>query len=182
MNNKTKSTHKLHIGDHIVYPSHGVGKIVAIDKEMIADVNVELYSIFFEKDKMTLRVPTKRAEDAGLRPVVSEAIVEKAIAKLKTRSRAKRTMWSRRAQEYEQKINSGDLLSIAEVVRDLYHQRDENREQSYSEQQVYNQALTRMVNELAIVLDTTKEDIKTELENTMYACYQHKDKTTPAVS
>tara|TARA_B100000530_G_C15593213_1_gene343274 strand:- start:66 stop:569 length:504 start_codon:yes stop_codon:yes gene_type:complete len=136
--------------DYVVYPSHGVGKIEAIEKEVIAGFEMEMFVIHFEKDKMTLRVPTSKADSVGMRCLSSPDIVGKAMSTLKGRARVKRAMWSRRAQEYEQKINSGDLISIAEVIRDL-HRNDEQREQSYSERQLYEAALERLTREVAAV-------------------------------
>ncbi len=136
--------------DYVVYPSHGVGKIVSIEEEEIAGFRMELFVISFEKDKMTLRVPTAKANSVGMRGLSSPELVGKAMATLKGRARVKRAMWSRRAQEYEQKINSGDLISIAEVVRDL-HRNDDQREQSYSERQLYEAALERLTREVAAV-------------------------------
>ena len=136
--------------DFVVYPAHGVGRIISIEEQVIAGMNLELFVISFEKDKMTLRVPTHRATEIGMRSLSSPDTVTKALETLRGKARVKRAMWSRRAQEYEQKINSGDLLSIAEVVRDL-HRADDQREQSYSERQLYEQALDRMARELAAV-------------------------------
>jgi CarD family transcriptional regulator len=136
--------------DFVVYPAHGVGKIVSIEEREIAGMHMELFVISFEKDKMTLRVPTEKATQVGMRSLSSPDIVSKAMATLKGKARVKRAMWSRRAQEYEQKINSGDLLAIAEVVRDL-HRSDDQREQSYSERQLYEAALERLTREVAAV-------------------------------
>ena len=136
--------------DYVVYPSHGVGKIEAIEKESIAGFEMEMFVIHFEKDKMTLRVPTSKADAVGMRSLSSPDTVGKAMSTLRGRARVKRAMWSRRAQEYEQKINSGDLISIAEVIRDL-HRNDEQREQSYSERQLYEAALERLTREVAAV-------------------------------
>ena len=136
--------------DFVVYPAHGVGKIVSIDEQEDAGLSLEMFVISFEKDKMTLRVPTAKAGSVGMRPLSSVDIVGKAMDTLKGRARVKRAMWSRRAQEYEQKINSGDLISIAEVVRDL-HRSDDQREQSYSERQLYEAALERLTREVAAV-------------------------------
>ncbi len=136
--------------DFVVYPAHGVGKIVSIEERDIAGMNLELFVISFEKDKMTLRVPTDKATQVGMRGLSSPDIVSRALATLKGKARVKRAMWSRRAQEYEQKINSGDLLAIAEVVRDL-HRSDDQREQSYSERQLYEAALERLTREVAAV-------------------------------
>ena len=136
--------------DFVVYPAHGVGRIVSIDEQEVAGLSLEMFVISFEKDKMTLRVPTAKAGSVGMRPLSSVDIVGKAMETLKGRARVKRAMWSRRAQEYEQKINSGDLISIAEVVRDL-HRNDDQREQSYSERQLYEAALERLTREVAAV-------------------------------
>jgi CarD family transcriptional regulator len=136
--------------DFVVYPAHGVGQIVSIEDREIAGMQLELFVISFEKDKMTLRVPTDKATQVGMRSLSSPDIVSKAMATLRGKARVKRAMWSRRAQEYEQKINSGDLLAIAEVVRDL-HRADDQREQSYSERQLYEAALERLTREVAAV-------------------------------
>lgn len=136
--------------DYVVYPAHGVGQILSIEKEEIAGISLELFVISFEKDKMTLRVPTHKASEIGMRSLSTPDVIEKAMTTLKGKARVKRAMWSRRAQEYEQKINSGDLISIAEVVRDL-HRNDEQREQSYSERQLYEAALERLTREVAAV-------------------------------
>ena len=149
--------------DYVVYPSHGVGKIEAIEKEVIAGFEMEMFVIHFEKDKMTLRVPTSKADSVGMRSLSSPDVVGKAMSTLKGRARVKRAMWSRRAQEYEQKINSGDLISIAEVIRDL-HRNDEQREQSYSERQIYLTALNRLSNEYAAVESLEKKAAKNKLE------------------
>lgn len=139
--------------DFVVYPAHGVGRIVSIEEQEIAGLTLELFVISFEKDKMTLRVPTSRASQVGMRSLSSPDVVSKAMATLKGKAKVKRAMWSRRAQEYEQKINSGDLVSIAEVVRDL-HRADDQREQSYSERQLYEAALERLTREVAAVSGT----------------------------
>ncbi|TQS73232.1 CarD family transcriptional regulator [Rhodobacteraceae bacterium] len=144
---------EFHPDDFVVYPAHGVGKIISIEEQEIAGLTMELFVISFEKDKMTLRVPTAKATEAGLRTLASTDEVEKAMHTLKGKAKVKRAMWSRRAQEYEQKINSGDLLSIAEVVRDL-HRADDQREQSYSERQLYEAALERLTREIAAVSGT----------------------------
>jgi len=136
--------------DFVVYPAHGVGQIVSIEKQEIAGMELELFVISFEKDKMTLRVPTNKAVEIGMRGLSSPDVVSKAMLTLKGKARVKRAMWSRRAQEYEQKINSGDLIAIAEVVRDL-HRTDDQREQSYSERQLYEAALERLTREVAAV-------------------------------
>ncbi|WP_298494032.1 CarD family transcriptional regulator [uncultured Maritimibacter sp.] len=136
--------------EYVVYPAHGVGQIISIEEQEIAGLKLELFVISFEKDKMTLRVPTDKATEVGMRSLSSPDVVSKAMDTLKGKARVKRAMWSRRAQEYEQKINSGDLISIAEVVRDL-HRSDDQREQSYSERQLYEAALERLTREVAAV-------------------------------
>jgi CarD family transcriptional regulator len=136
--------------DHVVYPTHGVGKITKVEEQEIAGHKLEVFVITFEKDKMTLRVPVAKAKTIGMRKLSSPDVVTSALNTLKGRARIKRTMWSRRAQEYEAKINSGDLVSIAEVVRDL-HRASGQPEQSYSERQLYEAALARMARELAAV-------------------------------
>jgi len=136
--------------DYVVYPAHGVGQIVSIEKQEVAGIELELFVISFEKDKMTLCVPTNKATEVGMRGLSSPDVISKAMSTLKGKARVKRAMWSRRAQEYEQKINSGDLIAIAEVVRDL-HRTDDQREQSYSERQLYEAALERLTREVAAV-------------------------------
>ena len=137
--------------EFVVYPAHGVGQIISIEEQEIAGIKLELFVVSFEKDKMTLRVPTHKASEIGMRSLSSPEVIEKAMT-LKGKARVKRAMWSRRAQEYEQKINSGDLIAIAEVVRDL-HRNDDQREQSYSERQLYEAALERLTREVAAVDD-----------------------------
>ena len=149
---KTKKT-EFRPDDFVVYPAHGVGKIMSIEEQEIAGLRLELFVISFEKDKMTLRVPTHKALDIGMRGLSTPDVVSRALETLKGKAKVKRAMWSRRAQEYEQKINSGDLLSIAEVVRDL-HRADDQREQSYSERQLYEAALERLTREVAAVSGT----------------------------
>lgn len=147
---KSKKNLDFQISQFVVYPSHGVGKVVDVETQEIAGFEMELFVILFEKDKMTLRVPTEKAIAVGMRGLSSTDTVAHAMHTLKGRARVKRAMWSRRAQEYEQKINSGDLISIAEVVRDL-HRNDDQREQSYSERQLYEAALERLTREVAAV-------------------------------
>jgi CarD family transcriptional regulator len=145
-----KTGHDFSIGDHVVYPAHGVGQVQGIETQEVGGLALELYVITFDHEKMTLRVPTRKAKTAGLRPLAANDVVTQALTTLKGRARVKRTMWSRRAQEYEAKINSGDLISIAEVVRDL-HRADNQPEQSYSERQLYESALDRMAREVAAI-------------------------------
>ena len=144
------SRHGFRTNESIVYPAHGVGRIIGIEEQEIAGITLELFVIQFEKDKMTLRVPTSKLASVGMRKLAEDGVVHKAMETLKGRARIKRTMWSRRAQEYEAKINSGDLVSIAEVVRDLYRS-EAQPEQSYSERQLYEAALDRMAREIAAV-------------------------------
>ena len=147
---KKSSKKAFKAGQFIVYPAHGVGKVTGVEKETIAEMEVELYVVIFEQDKMTLRVPTMKAEAAGMRALSNELILKDAFTTLKGRARIKRTMWSRRAQEYEAKINSGDLILVSEVVRDL-HRTDAQPDQSYSERQLYERAIDRMVREVAAI-------------------------------
>lgn len=144
------SRHGFKTNESIVYPAHGVGRIVGIEEQEIAGISLELFVIQFEKDKMTLRVPTSKLASVGMRKLAEDNIVTRAMDTLKGKARIKRTMWSRRAQEYEAKINSGDLIAIAEVVRDLYRS-EAQPEQSYSERQLYEAALDRMAREIAAV-------------------------------
>jgi CarD family transcriptional regulator len=142
--------HEFKAGDFVVYPTHGVGRIQKVDEQEVAGLKLELFVIAFEKDKMILRVPTTKAKAVGMRKLSTPDVVATALNTLKGRARIKRTMWSRRAQEYEAKINSGDLVSIAEVVRDL-HRASGQPEQSYSERQLYEAALARMAREVAAI-------------------------------
>jgi len=148
--------------EFVVYPAHGVGKVVSVEEQEIAGINLELFVIAFEKDKMTLRVPTHKATEVGMRSLSSPDIVNRAMHTLKGKAKVKRAMWSRRAQEYEQKINSGDLIAIAEVVRDL-HRTDDQREQSYSERQLYEAALERMTREVAAVAGSDEVSAQKEV-------------------
>jgi len=149
--------------EYIVYPAHGVGQIVSIEEQEVAGAKLELFVINFEKDKMTLRVPTAKAATVGMRKLSEDAIVTKALDVLKGRARVKRTMWSRRAQEYEAKINSGDIIAIGEVVRDL-HRSESQPEQSYSERQLYEAALDRLAREIAAVKRITETEAIREIE------------------
>ena len=142
--------HGFRANEFIVYPAHGVGRIVGIEEQEIAGMALELFVINFDKEKLTLRVPTGKLASVGMRKLSEEPVVKKAMETLKGRARVKRTMWSRRAQEYVAKINSGDLVAIAEVVRDLYRS-EAQPEQSYSERQLYEDALDRMAREIAAV-------------------------------
>jgi CarD family transcriptional regulator len=150
--------------EFVVYPAHGVGQILAIEEQEIAGAKLELFVINFMKDKMTLRVPTAKVANVGMRKLSEPALVKRALETLKGRARVKRTMWSRRAQEYEAKINSGDIVAIAEVVRDLYRS-DSQPEQSYSERQLYEAALDRLSREIAVVQHVTETEAVKEIES-----------------
>jgi CarD family transcriptional regulator len=150
--------------EFVVYPAHGVGQILAIEEQEIAGARLELFVINFIKDKMTLRVPTAKVANVGMRKLSDPALVKKALETLKGRARVKRTMWSRRAQEYEAKINSGDIVAIAEVVRDLYRS-ESQPEQSYSERQLYEAALDRLSREIAVVQHSTETEAVKEIES-----------------
>ena len=145
------------VGDFIVYPSHGVGEITAIQTFEIAEEKLEMYNVIFDKEKMTLKIPTIKAKEIGIRKVSSRNEMKKTLEILKSKAKIRRTMWSRRAQEYEAKINSGILTELTEVVRDLF--RNSNQpEQSYSERQLYESARDRLAREVAVVEKT--DDIK----------------------
>ena len=163
-----KKTKEFAPKDFVVYPTHGVGYIKAIEKQEIEGTKMELFVINFEKDKMTLRVPVSKASTVGMRKLSSSKVMDTALTTLKGKARAKRTMWSRRAQEYQAKINSGDPVAIAEVIRDL-HRNASQPDQSYSERQIYEAALERLARELAAV-EKIDEDAATErLENVLQA-------------
>ena len=151
-------------GDYVVYPTHGVGKVERIATEEIAGHKLELIHITFEENRMTLRVPVAKARSAGLRKLATRKLFDDALAVLKGRARIKRTMWSRRAQEYEAKINSGDPLAIAEVVRDL-HRNSGQPDQSFSERQIYEAAMDRLAAELAALDKTDKMTAATKLND-----------------
>ena len=155
------------VGELIVYPAHGVGKIVQIEEQEIAGARLELYIIDFEKEKLRLKVPTSKSEQKGMRKLADKLLIDQSMRVLRGRARIKRTMWSRRAQEYEAKINSGDLIAVAEVVRDLYRS-EKQPEQSYSERQLFEQALERMAREIAAVKkiddDVAVKEVQTFLE------------------
>ena len=141
------------VGDYVVYPKHGVGRVIELQSQQIAGMELELYVLRFEKERMTLRVPTNKAESVGMRKLSSDKTMQEAMETLKGKPKVKRTMWSRRAQEYEAKINSGDLVSIAEVTRDLFRA-DDQPEQSYSERQIFEAASSRLARELAAMEGT----------------------------
>ena len=160
-----KTTQRLGFktSEFIVYPAHGVGQITAIEEQEVAGLKLELFVINFVKDKMTLRVPTAKVASVGMRKLAEPPTVKRALETLKGRARVKRTMWSRRAQEYEAKINSGDINAIAEVVRDLYRS-ETQPEQSYSERQLYEAALDRLSREISAVQRVTETEAVKEIE------------------
>jgi CarD family transcriptional regulator len=160
---KTTQRQGFKTNEFIVYPAHGVGQILAIEEQEVAGCKLELFVINFVKDKMTLRVPTAKIAAVGMRKLAEPPIVKRALETLKGRARIKRTMWSRRAQEYEAKINSGNIVSIAEVVRDLYRS-DTQPEQSYSERQLYEAALDRLAREISAVQRVTETEAVKEIE------------------
>lgn len=155
-------------GDYVVYPTHGVGKVTGYETQVVSGCTLEVVAIFFEKDRMTLRIPTTKIGRAGLRKLSTAKVMETAISTLRGRARTKRAMWSRRAQEYEAKINSGDPISIAEVVRDL-HRASGQAEQSFSERQMYQAALDRLARELAAVEHIDEETAARRLEEVLQA-------------
>lgn len=155
-------------GDYVVYPTHGVGKVIGIETREIAGQELSLFVIAFDRDRMTLRVPIGKAENAGLRRLSTRRVMENALGKLKGRARIKKTMWSRRAQEYEAKINSGDPVSIAEVVRDL-HPNVGQPDQSFSERQIYEAAFDRLACELAALESIDKSKASEKLEELLSA-------------
>ena len=154
------------VNEHIVYPAHGVGQITAIEEQEVAGHKLELFVIEFEKDKMRLKVPVAKAASIGMRKLAATDFVDGALRVLQGRARIKRTMWSRRAQEYEAKINSGDLILVSEVVRDL-HRTDAQPEQSYSERQLYERSLDRMMREVAAIKKITHDAAMAEILDTL---------------
>jgi CarD family transcriptional regulator len=175
---KTTQRAGFKTGEYIVYPSHGVGLIQSIEEQEVAGLTLELFVISFEQDKLTLRVPVAKIKSVGMRKLAEPEEVDKALETVTGRARVKRTMWSRRAQEYEAKINSGDLIAISEVVRDLYRSEDQP-EQSYSERQLFEQAMDRMSREIAAVNKVTlTEAVKLITKN--LAKSPRRDKTDAA--
>ena len=156
----------FNVGQHVVYPAHGVGRVTGVETQQVAGMKLEVFVVAFEQDKLILRVPTAKAASSGMRALASTRIVGDALKTLGGRARIKRTMWSRRAQEYEAKINSGNLISIAEVVRDL-HRAGDQPDQSYSERQLYESALDRMARELAAVENIKHADAVEKLSKSL---------------
>ena len=151
--------------DYVVYPKHGVGKITAIEKATIGQINIQFYKIFIEKEKLTLTVPIN--QQSKLRPISSINQINKCIAILKTKPKIKRTMWSRRAQEYDQKINSGKIYELAEVVKDLNKNTDIIADQSYSERQLFEKAYERLKSEFEAVLKVSTEDVQKKMDKAL---------------
>ena len=151
--------------DFVVYPKHGVGKITAIEKATIGDIDIQFYKILVEKEKLTLTVPIN--QQSKLRPIASINQINKCISILKTKPKIKRTMWSRRAQEYDQKINSGKIYDLAEVVKDLNKNTDIIADQSYSERQLFEKAYDRLKSEFEAVLKTTPEEVQKKMDKAL---------------
>ncbi len=143
------------IGERVVYPSHGVGEIINIETQAVAGMELQVYVVSFPQDKMTLKVPVSRAKTSGLRSLVSKGDLSQIFVTLQSKPKQGNRMWSRRAQEYEAKINSGDIVAVAEVVRDLYKNVDSDR--SYSERTIYETALNRLATELAVLENLTAD-------------------------
>ena len=163
---KKANSSDFEAGDFVVYPAHGVGKVEGIETQTISGVDVTLYTISFEQDRMRLKLPISKIKSSGLRKLSSGDRLKEAMTTLKGRSRVKRTMWSRRAQEYETKINSGDPVAIAEVLGDLRRNEDQG-EQSYSERQIYQAALERLAREVAAIEDIDEKAAAEKLEDVL---------------
>ena len=163
---KKNSVVTFNSGEYVVYPTQGVGKVTNIAKQTIAGSEMELLVVNFDKDKMTLRVPMSKLEQVGLRKISDELTMKEAIATLKGKPRVKKVMWSRRAQEYENKINSGNPIAVAEVIRDL-HRSENLADQSYSERQIYEHALERLASEVAVCDNITLEEANKKLLDTI---------------
>ena len=164
---KKKATEKknYNVKDFVVYPKHGVGKITAVEKAKIGQIEIQFYKIFIEKEKLTLTVPIN--QQSNLRPISSINQINKCVSILKTKPKIKRTMWSRRAQEYDQKINSGKIYDLAEVVKDLNKNTDIIADQSYSERQLFEKAYDRLKSEFEAVLKTTPEEVQKKMDKAL---------------
>ncbi len=158
-----KKTTGYNAGEFVVYPAHGVGKVVGTETQEVAGCSLSLVAINFEHDRMTLRVPVGKTNNSGLRPLATKEDMQKAMEKLRGRPRVRRARWSQRAQEYEAKINSGDPLSIAEVIRDLFRE-EGAADQSYSERQIYRTAVDRLAREFAAIEEIDEEKATEQLE------------------
>ena len=168
MAKKTTTKIKFNTDDFVVYPTHGVGRILGTEKNFIADDDIEMLVVRFEQDRMTLRVPLEKAKSLGLRTLSSRKQMDDAITTLKGKARVSRDMWSKRARAYDEKIRSGNPVSIAEVVRDLRKKKTQT-EQSYSERQMYQQALDRLAREFAAIEKIDKDVAADKLEELMEA-------------
>tara|TARA_B100000700_G_C14674025_1_gene682214 strand:+ start:52 stop:714 length:663 start_codon:yes stop_codon:yes gene_type:complete len=153
------------VNDFVVYPKHGVGKIIAVEKAVIGEIDINFYKVLIERDKLTLTIPIN--QQSSLRPICSTHQINKCIAILKTKPKIKRTMWSRRAQEYEQKINSGKIYELAEVVKDLNKNTNTIADQSYSERQLFEKAYDRLGNEFKVVLKISDEDVRKKMNKAL---------------
>tara|TARA_Y100000992_G_C21147427_1_gene434517 strand:- start:70 stop:738 length:669 start_codon:yes stop_codon:yes gene_type:complete len=153
------------VKDFVVYPKHGVGKITAIEKAKIGQIEIQFYKIFIEKEKLTLTVPIN--QQSNLRPISSINQINKCVSILKTKPKIKRTMWSRRAQEYDQKINSGKIYDLAEVVKDLNKNTDIIADQSYSERQLFEKAYERLKSEFEAVLKISPDDVQKKMDKAL---------------
>ena len=164
---KKQATEKknYNVKDFVVYPKHGVGKITAVEKAKIGQIEIQFYKIFIEKEKLTLTVPIN--QQSNLRPISSINQINKCVSILKTKPKIKRTMWSRRAQEYDQKINSGKIYDLAEVVKDLNKNTDIIADQSYSERQLFEKAYDRLKSEFEAVLKTTPEEVQKKMDKAL---------------
>ena len=153
------------VNDFVVYPKHGVGKIIAVEKAVIGEIDINFYKVLIERDKLTLTIPIN--QQSSLRPICSTHQINKCIAILKTKPKIKRTMWSRRAQEYEQKINSGKIYELAEVVKDLNKNTNTIADQSYSERQLFEKAYDRLGHEFKVVLKISDEDVRKKMNKAL---------------
>ena len=164
---KKQATEKkqYNVKDFVVYPKHGVGKITAVEKAKIGQIEIQFYKIFIEKEKLTLTVPIN--QQSNLRPISSINQINKCVSILKTKPKIKRTMWSRRAQEYDKKINSGKIYELAEVVKDLNKNTDIIADQSYSERQLFEKAYDRLKSEFEAVLKTSPEEVQKKMDKAL---------------
>ena len=153
------------VNDHVVYPKHGVGKIASIEKAVIGDIDINFYKVLITRDKLTLTIPIN--QQSNLRPICSTHQINKCVSILKSKPKVKRTMWSRRAQEYEQKINSGKIYELAEVVRDLNKNTNNIADQSYSERLLFEKAYDRLESEFEVVLKISQEDVKKRMDKAL---------------
>lgn len=168
-------------GEAVVYPAHGVGRITAIEEQEVAGFTLKVFVVFFEHNRMTVRIPVAKAANSGLRKIAEPALVEKALKVLTGRAQAKRGMWSRRAQEYEAKIKSGDLLALAEVARDLYRAPDQ-AEPSYSERTLYEAVIEALVREVAVAQGSTLTEAQKLVEQTLAEAPRHAKGARPAAA